>query len=74
MADEEKNETTEAEEPQAEEPAPRTRTAATPPAARSAPETTANAAGYVVQLSSQKTEAEAHAVRDAAAAAHRAGG
>jgi hypothetical protein len=49
-------------EPQAEEPAPRTRTAATPPAARSAPETTANAsAGYVVQLSSQKTEAEAQA-------------
>jgi hypothetical protein len=39
-------------------PAPSNRTAAAPPAARSAPETTASA-GFVVQLSSQKTEAEA---------------
>ena len=48
-------------EPQAEE-APRARTAAAPPATRPAPETTANASGgFVVQLSSQKTEAEAQA-------------
>src|SRR5262249_32422213 len=51
-------------EPQPSEPAPaaRTRTAAAPPAsARAAPEATeSEASGFVVQLSSQKSEAEAH--------------
>jgi len=49
-------------EPQADD-ARITRTAAAPPAARAAPETTANTSsgGFVVQLSSQKTEAEAQA-------------
>ncbi|HKA78603.1 MAG TPA: SPOR domain-containing protein [Xanthobacteraceae bacterium] len=49
-------------DPQASEPAPApTRTATLPPPARTAPEPASGSGGFVVQLSSQKSESEAQA-------------
>jgi hypothetical protein len=48
-------------EPSEPAPAPRARTAALPPAAESSPEPSRSTGGYVVQLASQKSEADAQA-------------